>query len=166
MSLNQFQINKIIERDHFDPIKHLWKFQGKKVVFTNGCFDLLHPGHIEYLNKARDLGDILLIGLNSDDSVRRLKGSDRPINPESDRALMLAGLECVSAVLLFDEDTPLELIKAVQPDILVKGGDYDRDTIVGADEVESEGGRVVVIPFKEGYSTSSLIERIQRKTHG
>jgi D-beta-D-heptose 7-phosphate kinase/D-beta-D-heptose 1-phosphate adenosyltransferase len=166
MKLNQYQAKKIIEPKDLSSTLQLWRFLNKKVVFTNGVFDLLHPGHIEYLNNARDLGDVLIIGLNADASVKRLKGENRPINLQQDRALMLAGLECVTAIVLFDEDTPLNLIKKVLPDVLVKGGDYNRDTIVGADEVESHGGRVEVIPFKEGYSSTTLIQRIQGAQNG
>jgi D-beta-D-heptose 7-phosphate kinase/D-beta-D-heptose 1-phosphate adenosyltransferase len=134
---------------------------GQKIVFTNGCFDLLHPGHIAYLNSARQLGDFLIIGLNTDLSVRKLKGKNRPINDENVRAYMLAGLSSVDGVVFFDEDTPLELIQSICPAILVKGGDYTKDKIVGAAEVEAYGGHVEVIPFLEGYSTSAIIEKIK-----
>jgi rfaE bifunctional protein nucleotidyltransferase chain/domain len=130
-----------------------------RVVFTNGCFDILHRGHVEYLAAARSLGDALVVGLNSDDSVRRLKGADRPLNPQADRALVLAGLESVSAVVVFADDTPLRLIRALRPDVLVKGGDYSRDTIVGSDDVEAAGGSVVVIPLVPGRSTTSILSR-------
>jgi rfaE bifunctional protein nucleotidyltransferase chain/domain len=130
------------------------------VVFTNGVFDLLHRGHVEYLYAARALGDALVVGLNSDASVRRLgKGADRPVNPEEDRALVLAGLACVDAVTLFGDDTPRALIAALLPDVLVKGGDYTIDTIVGADEVTAAGGRVQVIPLVPGRSTTSILQR-------
>lgn len=134
---------------------------GHEVVFTNGCFDLLHPGHIRYLAHARDLGNFLVIGLNSDASVRRLKGPERPIQPERVRAEMLAALHMVDAVVLFNEDTPLELISALKPDILVKGGDYTPETVVGADVVTEYGGRVEIIPFENGYSTTDLIAKIR-----
>ena len=134
---------------------------GKKIVFTNGCFDILHIGHITYLKKARQMGDILIVGVNSDDSVRRLKGKDRPVNPLKDRLEMLAALDFVDYVIPFEEDTPLDLIKAVLPDVLVKGGDYKPDDIVGAKEVIANGGEVRVIPFVEGHSTSQIIQRIQ-----
>ncbi|WP_018124427.1 D-glycero-beta-D-manno-heptose 1-phosphate adenylyltransferase [Desulfovibrio oxyclinae] len=134
----------------------------KRLVFTNGCFDLLHPGHVDYLQRARDLGDALMVGLNSDASVRRLgKGDDRPVNGQDARAFVLAGLACVDFVILFDEDTPLELIRAVRPQVLVKGGDWPVDKIVGRDVVESDGGKVLSIPLLEGYSTTSVIERIR-----
>jgi D-glycero-beta-D-manno-heptose 1-phosphate adenylyltransferase len=139
-----------------------WRSAGLRVVFTNGCFDLLHPGHIAYLSEARALGDRLVIGLNDDDSIRRLKGPQRPINPLADRAAMLEALRAVDLVVPFNEDTPRELIDTLRPDILVKGGDYQPETIIGAAEVESWGGKVVVIPFLEGYSSTGLIERIRR----
>ena len=130
------------------------------LVFTNGCFDLLHRGHVEYLHRARALGDHLVVGLNTDDSVRRLKGPGRPLNPEHDRALVLAALESVDAVVLFGEDTPATLISRLLPDVLVKGGDYTRETIVGADTVEAAGGRVAVIPLVPDRSTTSIIRRM------
>jgi len=138
-----------------------WQSAGKKIVFTNGCFDLLHPGHIDYLEKAAAFGDVLIIGLNDDASIRRLKGDARPINPLNDRMIMLQGLGAVDLVIPFSEDTPLNLITALMPDILIKGGDYEPDDIVGADEVRNAGGEVLVIPFVDGYSSSKLIERIR-----
>lgn len=129
------------------------------VVFTNGVFDILHAGHTTYLDAARALGDILVVGLNTDASVKRLKGPERPINTESDRATVLQALRSVDHVVLFEQDTPLELITAIVPDILVKGGDYTRETIVGADVVEEHGGRVVTIPLVEGRSTTNVITR-------
>jgi D-beta-D-heptose 7-phosphate kinase/D-beta-D-heptose 1-phosphate adenosyltransferase len=133
------------------------------IVFTNGCFDLLHRGHVEYLAAARQLGDVLVVGLNSDASVRRLKGPDRPINPEGDRAAVLDALRAVDFVTIFEEDTPAALIEAVQPDVLVKGADYTEDRIVGADIVRRRGGRVVIVPLLGGRSTSGLIARIRRQ---
>ena len=135
--------------------------RSRKLVFTNGCFDILHRGHIEYLYQARNLGDALMVGVNTDNSVKRLKGEMRPMNGEYDRMMLLASLYFVDYVVLFDEDTPLQLIKSVRPDILVKGGDYTRDTIVGADFVESTGGEVVVISFVEGYSTTKVINKMR-----
>lgn len=129
------------------------------VVFTNGCFDILHRGHVEYLHAARSLGDVMIVGLNSDDSVRRLKGSSRPVNPEQDRAIVLAGLAAVDAVTIFDDDTPLELISTLLPDVLVKGGDYQADSVVGAREVREAGGRVVIAPLVPGRSTTSILQR-------
>ena len=137
-----------------------WKKEYKKIVFTNGCFDLVHRGHLDYLAKAAALGDKLIVGLNSDNSVKRLKGNSRPIVDEYSRAFLLASLCFVDAVMLFDEDTPYHLIQTVQPDVLVKGADYQVDTIVGADIVTEKGGDVVTLDFLPGFSTSSMIERI------
>lgn len=132
------------------------------VVFTNGVFDLLHPGHIDVLFGARAQGDVLIVGLNSDASVRRLgKGPDRPVRTEAERAYVLAGLAAVDAVVVFDEDTPLELVRALQPDVIVKGGDYAPDTVVGADIVRARGGRVVIIPLTPGQSTTSIIRKLR-----
>ena len=135
----------------------------RKLVFTNGCFDLLHLGHVEHLAQARALGDVLVVGLNSDASVRRLKGAGRPRVPGADRAAALAALESVDAVTVFDEDTPLELIGALLPDVLVKGGDYDLDGIVGREAVEESGGEVRVLPFLEGYSTTEILDALKAK---
>lgn len=132
----------------------------QKVVFTNGCFDVLHLGHITYLAEARNLGDLLVVGLNTDNSVRRLKGPQRPINNEEARSTVLAALTCVDYVILFDEDTPKELIETVQPNVLVKGGDYTIDTIVGAPFVLEHGGEVKVISFVEGYSSTQTIQKM------
>lgn len=132
------------------------------MVFTNGVFDLLHPGHVRYLQDARALGSTLIVGLNSDASVRRNKGSDRPINPEGERAEVLAALACVDAVVIFDEDTPAEIVRAIQPDVLVKGADWPADQIVGRDTVEARGGRVVLMEVEPGYSTTAIIDRIRR----
>ncbi|MCW3123996.1 MAG: D-glycero-beta-D-manno-heptose 1-phosphate adenylyltransferase [Flavipsychrobacter sp.] len=140
---------------------NVWRASGKKIVFTNGCFDILHHGHLDLLAKAADLGSILILGLNTDSSVQRLKGPDRPVTNEQDRAFQVASLLCVDAVCLFDEDTPEELIKLLQPDVLVKGGDYTIDKIIGADFVQSTGGKVEIIPFVTGYSTTSIINRIK-----
>jgi rfaE bifunctional protein nucleotidyltransferase chain/domain len=134
---------------------------GRTIVFTNGVFDLLHPGHVRYLQDARALGDVLIVGLNADASVRRNKGPERPINPEGERAEILAALACVDAVVIFEEDTPAEIIRLVQPDILVKGADWPADQIVGRDTVEARGGRVVLMPVEPGHSTSALIERVR-----
>jgi len=138
-----------------------WKLLDEKIVFTNGCFDILHRGHLEYMATASDLGSRLIIGLNSDASVKKLKGPERPLNNENDRALALASLHFVDAVVIFDEDTPLELIKALKPDVLAKGGDYTPETVVGASEVKLSGGRVEIIPFTTGYSTTSLLKKIR-----
>jgi D-beta-D-heptose 7-phosphate kinase / D-beta-D-heptose 1-phosphate adenosyltransferase len=133
--------------------------RGHRLVFTNGCFDLLHRGHVEYLHAARSFGDALVVGVNSDASVRRLKGETRPLVEEEDRAVVLGALASVDGVVLFDEDTPLELIRALRPDVLVKGGDYEESGIVGADEVRRHGGEVRIVPLVEGRSTTSILER-------
>ena len=135
--------------------------EGRRVVFTNGVFDILHPGHVRYLQQARALGDVLIIGLNADASVRRNKGPQRPINDEQERAEILAALECVDCVVIFSEDTPAEIIKAVQPDILVKGADWAEDAIVGRDTVEARGGLVVRVPVEQGYSTTEIIRKVR-----
>jgi rfaE bifunctional protein nucleotidyltransferase chain/domain len=140
-----------------------WKQEGKKVVFTNGVFDLLHIGHITYLAKASELGDKLVIGLNSDRSVRRIKGNDRPVNDQGSRAALLAALFFVEGIVLFEEDTPLNLITALMPDILVKGADYAIENIVGATEVIANGGEVKTIDFVEGYSSTSIINKIRKQ---
>ncbi|MBL7998281.1 MAG: D-glycero-beta-D-manno-heptose 1-phosphate adenylyltransferase [Candidatus Kapabacteria bacterium] len=133
---------------------------GKRIVFTNGCFDILHAGHVSYLQTARSFGDALIVGLNNDDSVRRLKGASRPVNTEADRALVLDALRCVDYVVLFSDDTPLHLIQSIVPDVLVKGGDYTVDTIVGAEDVIRHGGQVEVVPLLEGRSTTNTIAAI------
>lgn len=151
--------NKILNKDNLAEWVAECRAKGSKIVFSNGCFDILHRGHVEYLAKAADFGDEMLIGLNTDASVKRLKGSSRPINDEYARAIVLSGLEFVSAVVLFDEDTPYNLIKAVQPDVLVKGSDYKPEDIVGYDIVTAKGGRVETIDFVDGYSTTRTIEK-------
>ncbi len=143
------------------PLVEGWRADGRRIVFTNGCFDLLHPGHVAYLFEARALGDALIVGLNDDGSIRRLKGADRPVNPLADRARMLAALKPVDLVVPFGEDTPIALIRALRPDVLVKGGDYREDEIVGAAEVRTGGGEVIVLPFLDGHSSTRLIARIR-----
>jgi len=138
----------------------IWNFKGKKIVFTNGCFDLLHLGHIDYLSKAADLGDLLIVGLNTDKSVRNIKGNSRPIQDQNSRAMVLASLSFVDYVVFFDEDTPLNLIAVTQPDILVKGADYLPENIVGYDIVKTKGGDIVTINFLEGYSTTAIEKKI------
>ena len=139
-----------------------WRVRQRgRVVFTNGVFDLLHPGHVDVLVGARARGDALVVGVNSDLSVKRLKGPDRPIRSEGERAYVLAALEAVDAVTLFDQDTPLELVQLLLPDAIVKGGDYSPDTVVGAAEVQSRGGEVIIIPLTPGHSTTSTIERLR-----
>ena len=145
----------------FDRKLAYWRFKEDKIVFTNGCFDILHKGHIEYLAKAANLGDVLIIGLNSDESVKRLKGENRPVLDEESRAMALAAIGFVDNVVIFDEDTPYELIKKIQPDVLVKGADYNEDDIVGADIVKAKGGEIKTIEFVDGYSTSKIIDKIK-----
>jgi D-glycero-beta-D-manno-heptose 1-phosphate adenylyltransferase len=141
----------------------LWRSQGQKIVFTNGCFDLLHLGHVDYLEKARQLGDKLVLGLNTDRSISSIKGPNRPLQDEMSRARVMASLLFVDAVVLFDSDTPLELIKAVQPDILVKGDDYSIEQIVGHDVVQQAGGVVKTVPLVTGYSTTSIVKKIENQ---
>ncbi len=148
---------RVLSRDRL--LARFGRPRDRTVVFTNGCFDRLHPGHVEHLAQARSLGDVLVVGLNSDASVRRLKGAGRPLVVEADRTAVLAALGSVDAVTLFDEDTPLELITALLPDVLVKGGDYDLHSIVGRDAVEKAGGDVRVLPLVEGYSTTDILTR-------
>jgi rfaE bifunctional protein nucleotidyltransferase chain/domain len=140
------------------------KAGGGRVVFTNGVFDLLHPGHVRYLRQARTLGDALVVGVNTDRSVRVIKGESRPVTPEDERAEILAALSCVDVVVLFDEETPYELIKRFQPDVLVKGADWSEASMIGRDIVEARGGRVVRVPFEAGYSTTRIIERVKAQT--
>lgn len=150
---------KIVSRTFF--VENAVKLHQQKIVFTNGCFDVLHFGHVHYLLQAKELGDILVVGLNSDDSVRRLKGPSRPINGEKERAFVLAALTCVDYIVVFEEDTPKELIETVRPDVLVKGGDYALDQIVGADFVTRNGGSVTTLPFVEGFSSTRIIEQLK-----
>src|SRR6478609_4715029 len=151
---------KILSRKDLGPRLLQWKFIGKKIAFTNGCFDILHKGHIASLSAAAHEADLLIVGVNSDASTKRLKGPLRPINDEQSRAELLASLFMVDAVVIFDEDTPKELISEINPDVLVKGGDYTVDQIVGAPEVIANGGRVVINPIIQGYSTTGIIEKI------
>ena len=155
--LSQKKITTALDMAH---VIYQWKFFSKKIVFTNGCFDLLHAGHIHSLNQAAALGDKLIVGLNSDASVKRLKGENRPIQQEQNRALILASLSMVDAVVIFEEDTPLELIKKIMPDVLVKGGDYTPESIVGAKEVIANGGKVEIISLIPGLSTTNLEKAI------
>jgi len=152
---------KITNRGQLNTKLAVWRFQDKKIVFTNGCFDILHLGHIDYLSKAKDEGNILIIGLNTDSSVSRIKGKSRPITDENSRANILASLQFVDAVILFDEETPYELISFVQPDVLVKGSDYKPEEIVGYDIVKAKNGKVVTIDFLEGYSTTAIEKKIK-----
>ena len=157
LQLIKNKIYSTAQRSTLNSQLSIWRTQGLRIVFTNGCFDLLHRGHVEYLAKASDKGDVLVVGLNTDASVRRLKGESRPINDENARALVLASLAFVDTVVLFDEDTPYELIKAVRPDVLVKGADYKPEDIVGYDIVTAYGGKVETIDLVEGYSTTGII---------
>jgi rfaE bifunctional protein nucleotidyltransferase chain/domain len=156
-------ISKINELPALKKMVGQWQTEGSKVVFTNGVFDLVHIGHITYLAKAAELGDKLIIGLNADTSVKRLKGEDRPVNDQNNRAALLAALFFVDAVVVFEEDTPLNLITALLPDILVKGADYAVDNIVGAKEVIANGGAVKTIDFVEGYSSTAIIKKIRKQ---
>ncbi|MHB1178286.1 MAG: D-glycero-beta-D-manno-heptose 1-phosphate adenylyltransferase [Daejeonella sp.] len=153
--------HKILTGEQLKAMLNIWRLLEKRIVFTNGCFDLLHPGHIDYLAKAADLGDKLVIGLNSDRSASRLKGPGRPITDEHSRSLILASFSFVDALVLFDEQTPLELIKWIRPDILVKGGDYTVDQIVGAEIVLQNGGQVKTLEYLPGYSTTLIEQKIR-----
>ncbi|MGE5316961.1 MAG: D-glycero-beta-D-manno-heptose 1-phosphate adenylyltransferase [Chloroflexota bacterium] len=154
-------LQKILNRQDLPLALDRWNKSNSKIVFTNGCFDLVHRGHLDYLSKAADLGDILIIGLNTDSSVSKLKGSNRPIIDQESRAMLLASLFFVSAVVLFEEDTPYELIKAIQPDVLVKGADYAVEDIVGHDIVIAKGGKVETIEYLPGFSTSAIEKKIR-----
>jgi D-glycero-beta-D-manno-heptose 1-phosphate adenylyltransferase len=153
---------KILNDDFLNQMLAFWRFKQFKIVFTNGCFDILHLGHIDYLSKARSLGDLLIIGLNTDVSVSRIKGPERPVNDQNARSMLLASMTFVDAIVFFDDDTPYDLIEQIQPHVLVKGTDYKPDDIVGADLVKANGGRVVTIDFLEGYSTSSIIHKLRQ----
>jgi D-beta-D-heptose 7-phosphate kinase/D-beta-D-heptose 1-phosphate adenosyltransferase len=150
----------LVDRSKAKEIIGKWRDDQQVIVFTNGCFDIIHRGHVEYLQEAKLLGDMLIVGLNSDVSVRRIKGKPRPYQDEQDRAAILNALKMVDMVVIFDEDIPLELICELKPDILIKGGDYDAHSIIGAKEVESWGGSVKIIPFLKGYGTSKLVDKI------
>ncbi len=153
--------NKIINKDSLSKLVANYRLKNQKIVFTNGCFDLLHQGHVTYLAQAASLGNRLIVGINSDNSVQKIKGIHRPIQDEKSRTLIMASLHVVSAVIVFDEDTPLELIKIIQPDFLVKGGDWEPAKIVGSDIVQSYGGKVISIPFIDGYSTTAIETKIK-----
>jgi D-beta-D-heptose 7-phosphate kinase/D-beta-D-heptose 1-phosphate adenosyltransferase len=160
---HQPQESKVLSRQHLLAEVHRRRLAGQTVVFTNGCFDLLHPGHVRLLREAAGMGDFLVVGLNSDASVRRLKGPSRPLNPALARAEVLSALEAVDAVTVFDEDTPLELITAIRPDVLVKGGDYRPEQVVGRAEVSEAGGRLVLVPLVEGHSTTTMVRRARER---
>ena len=162
MTKPEFIQSKIYKWEDLSRAIAIWKFKDNKIVFTNGCFDILHKGHVTYLSRAADLGDILIVGLNSDESVKKLnKGVNRPIQDQDSRALILASLHHVNAVIIFDEETPLDLISKVQPDVLVKGGDWKPEQIVGYDSVKARGGEVVSIEFVPGYSTTAIEQKIK-----
>lgn len=154
-------VTRVLTPEEIVRLVGRWRADGKIVVFTNGVFDLLHPGHVRYLQQARTLGDALVVGVNGDESVRRNKGAGRPITPQEERAELLAALACVDAVVIFGEDTPAEIVRTVQPDILVKGADWAADQIVGRDTVEARGGRVERIPVEQGHSTTRIVEKIR-----
>jgi len=156
-------MGKIINKKAFIKIRNALKKDNKILVFTNGCFDFIHSGHIYYLKEAKSFGDVLIVGLNSDNSTRRIKGGKRPINNEDARALVLSSLEMVDYVIIFDEDTPYQLIKMIMPDILVKGGDYKIQDVIGEDIVQGNGGKVKCVKYIEGFSTTSIIEEIKRR---
>ena len=163
MATTDFIKSKISGKEDFSYILSYYRFKNKKVVFTNGCFDLLHRGHVEYLLEAASFGDVLILGLNSDNSVKKLKGKNRPVQDEETRALILASLLVVDHVILFDEDTPIELIKFIMPDVLVKGGDYTTEEIVGSDVVINNGGKVESIKYIDGQSTTGLVNKIKEE---
>jgi D-beta-D-heptose 7-phosphate kinase/D-beta-D-heptose 1-phosphate adenosyltransferase len=156
-------MGRFYTREELVAARAEWKRQGKSVVFTNGCYDILHPGHVRLLEKARALGDILILAINSDSSVRRLKGASRPLNPEQDRAELVLALQAVDAVTVFDEDTPRELIAEVLPDVLIKGADWAH-FIAGREEVEAAGGKVLSTPLEPGYSTTGIVELLLTRT--
>ena len=162
--LEALQAKIITDPVALDRLIAVWKFKENKIVFTNGCFDLIHRGHIEYLAKASALGDVLVVGLNTDASVRSIKGRSRPLQDEYSRALILAAMRFVDFVVLFDEDTPENLIRKIQPDVLVKGGDYKPSEIVGYDIVTAKGGKVLTIELVENYSTTKLIKKIRKSS--
>lgn len=155
-------MSKILNHTELVGTLKKWRSSKLKIVFTNGCFDILHRGHVEYLNKAKSFGDKLIIGLNSDTSVKKLKGKNRPFTNENDRAYIIANLKAVDAVVIFEEDTPFLIIKKIKPDILVKGGDYKIDEIVGKDIVEKNGGKVITVPYINGKSTTNLLNKIKK----
>ena len=155
--------DRVLDAAALDRFARNARAAGRRIVFTNGVFDILHPGHLRYLQAARSHGDVLIVGLNSDASVRRNKGPDRPINPEEERAELLSALACVDAVSIFDDETPADIIRRVQPDVLVKGADWPADQIVGRDTVEARGGMVILEAVEQGYSTSAIIDRVRNR---
>jgi D-beta-D-heptose 7-phosphate kinase/D-beta-D-heptose 1-phosphate adenosyltransferase len=153
--------SKLVDAEAISKTLRSIRDMGLTIVFTNGCFDILHPGHVDYLQQAKDMGDLLVVGVNDDDSISRLKGADRPIHTLEDRTIMLAALQCVDYVVPFSDDTPLSLIQSVRPDILVKGDDYSISEIAGSEDVLSYGGKVELVPLLKGYSTTDIIDRIK-----
>ena len=153
--------NKIFNKNNLLKKLEIWRGSNKKIVFTNGCFDLIHLGHIEVLARSADLGDILIIGVNTDSSIKELKGNNRPIIEENSRAQQLASLEFVDAVILFNEQTPLELIKVIKPNVITKGGDYNSEQVVGNEIAVKNEGEVIIIPLTQGYSTTSILDKIK-----
>lgn len=161
MNYLSFIENKIVrEKEQLTNILNQWRFKDEKIIFTNGCFDILHRGHVEYLAQAASLGTKLIIGLNTDSSVRRLKGENRPVNDQEARAILLASLIFTDKIVFFGEDTPLDLIRFIQPDILVKGSDYKPEDIVGYDIIKAKGGQIITIDLTMGYSTTSILKKI------
>ncbi len=161
MDYQSFIQSKIVrQKENLNYTLNQWRFKKKKIVFTNGCFDILHRGHVVYLAKAAELGDKLIIGLNTDSSVRRLKGENRPVNNEEARAILLSSLIFTDKIILFEEDTPLQLINFIQPDVLVKGSDYQPEEIAGYDIVKTKGGEVITIELTKGFSTTSILKKI------
>ncbi len=161
MDYQSFIQSKIVrQKENLNYTLNQWRFKKKKIVFTNGCFDILHRGHVEYLAKAAELGDKLIIGLNTDSSVRRLKGENRPVNNEEARAILLSSLIFTDKIILFEEDTPLQFINFIQPDVLVKGSDYQPEEIAGYDIVKTKGGEVITIELTKGFSTTSILKKI------
>ncbi len=154
--------SKILDKESLPPVLARLRFRGMKIVFTNGCFDILHHGHIDYLSKAKDLGNILMLGLNTDSSIKQIKGNMRPVQDEESRKFVMASIHFVDYVIPFSEETPYNLIKTIQPDVLVKGADYKKEEIAGYDIVEDKSGKIVTVDLLEGYSTSSIIEKIKQ----
>ena len=155
--------SKILNINDLSKIINEWRLNGDKIVFTNGCFDLIHLGHLEILARSADLGDKLIVGINSDESIKKIKGNSRPIIEEDSRAKQLAAIEFIDAVILFNEDTPFDLINILKPDVLTKGGDYKKNDIVGNELINKEQGEVVIIPLTQGYSTTSILEKIKNE---
>jgi D-glycero-beta-D-manno-heptose 1-phosphate adenylyltransferase len=159
--MKEIMQNKIVTLEQLKYLANMWRFFGKKIVFTNGCFDIIHPGHIQYLMEASEKGDVLIVAVNTDESVKNIKGVNRPVIPIEDRLITISSLHFVSHVVAFSEDTPINLIQTIQPDVLIKGADYQKEEIVGSDIVLRNGGAVETISLTEGYSTTEMIQRIK-----